>query len=124
MPPSLKTTGAGFDSPDVSGEEPQSATLRLFCCLCMPFMGGAGGEPQGSPVLTRSVNPFVAAHPFDSGEAVRETNWSQHIMANTTTPAPDAPQNPYTMEMYPDDTFVPVIAGRSARPTAQKCYWT
>lgn len=35
----------------------------------MPFLGGSCGRVKALPVLARSVNPHVSAHPFDSGGA-------------------------------------------------------
>lgn len=35
----------------------------------MPFLGGSCGRAKALPVLARSANPHVSAHPFSSGGA-------------------------------------------------------
>lgn len=70
----------GFDSLIWSGEEPQASCSAAFLLpRCARFMGGLSGEPQGSPVLHRSVNPFSSAHPFDRGERFVQRTGA-HIM--------------------------------------------
>lgn len=74
----------GFGSPDVSGDEPQPLCDAAFLLPGVPFMGGLGGEPQGSPALTRSSNPPIIRPPcLEAWQAVRLTNWSQRIMTTT-----------------------------------------
>lgn len=61
----------------------------FFCVWRALFMGGPGGEPQGSPVPHRYANPFGSAHPIGVGERfVQRTE--AHIMTRTPT-RPRAP---------------------------------
>jgi hypothetical protein len=67
-----------FGSLDVSGDEPQSLSYAAFLLPCVSSMGGLGGEPQGSPALTRSSNPSLFRPPrLEAWQVVRSTNWSQ-----------------------------------------------
>ena len=58
----------GFDSPN--GIQADSRHLErhfLLSVACSLDMGGAYGEPQGSPVpVSRSINPYAFALQFDS----------------------------------------------------------
>ena len=54
---------------------------------CVQFWAAGREEPQGSPVLHRSVNSRSVALPFDSGLAVQNRNWST-TMTNLPQGAP------------------------------------
>ena len=48
----------------------------FFRGLVRPLWAAGQRESQGSPMLHRSVNLCSVAHPFDSGSAVQNRNWS------------------------------------------------
>lgn len=79
--PNAETSAGGFDSPRIAANGRDDLSSRLFSSGTSP-MGGPCGEPQGSPVLSRSVNPHGSAHPFDSGQRIDTVN--QEIAAMTT----------------------------------------
>lgn len=48
--PAAGSPVAGFDSPRKAAKSRNAARIAAFLRLVSPFMGGLGGEPQGSPV--------------------------------------------------------------------------
>ncbi|WP_430228893.1 KilA-N domain-containing protein, partial [Nitrosomonas communis] len=74
-----------FDSLSDRGDEPQSLCDAAFLLPCVPSMGGLGGEPQGSPERSRSVNPSMLRPPLlTEWKVVRTTNRRSHIMTELT----------------------------------------
>lgn len=56
--PAAEKEAAGGESPITAAMSRPAQALRLFCALVRPVFGRPGGEPQGSPVPCRSLNPF------------------------------------------------------------------
>jgi len=83
------TTAIGFDSP----AERRTAASRLF--LCVPHGAPYGRAVRGAARLAgsflRSVNPYGAVHPFDSGRAVLQPFRKESAMPCPTTPHPGEP---------------------------------
>lgn len=80
----------GFSGPSGAAISRTAATaLRLFCRLGASSFGRPGGEPQGSPVLHRSANPFGRPPHLAVREAVTYRNWSTimaHIIEGASAP--------------------------------------
>lgn len=58
----------GFAARETGGYPPLSGFFMPVIHE-MPFMGGSCGRVKALPVLSRSANPHVSAHPFCSGRA-------------------------------------------------------
>lgn len=67
---------AGFDSLSGAANGRTAQAMRLFCRHGSSSFGRPGGEPQGSPVLHRSVNPFGRPPRLTAMGAVKNRNWS------------------------------------------------
>lgn len=81
--PAVPHWTVGVRSPVRSGQKPHSISQRLFCAL-VPELRVAGREgPQGPLVLHQSSNSRSVAHPFRSGLAVNNRNWSITMSSNT-----------------------------------------
>lgn len=53
----------------------------FFIALACQFMAGRAGEPQGSPVLPRSVNPVRSVtYRFTAMVAENKPQWRKHFM--------------------------------------------
>lgn len=80
-------SAAGFDSPKLGA--PRAIQRARFLC---PINGGVRGEPQGSPVLARSVNPRIPP-PF----RLTAKAWRFHQARRTDMTYPKTAQNPGTL---------------------------
>lgn len=81
------TEATGICSLDVRGEEPREIFGGFFTSG-VPINGRAGRENRKVlPARTRSANPSSSAHPFCSGEAVKQLDRSTRTM-NTPTLIP------------------------------------
>lgn len=79
----LTTTGNGFSSPCGAAISRTAFAMRLFCRLGVPFNGRPGrGSRKARRCSTGLLTPFGAVHPFSSGLAVHNRNWSNTM---TTT---------------------------------------
>lgn len=86
--PAAEHSAVGFDSPEIGGQPPHSGFFTSVS-MALLFLGVTCGEPSGSPVLSRSVNPHVRALPFDSGKRDFETLDRSITMCQCTpTPVP------------------------------------
>jgi Rha family phage regulatory protein len=81
--PVAEKEATGFDSLTGAVMSRNVSRNAAFLSPDVPSMGGSGGEPQGSPVLHRSVNPPDSAHPFDSGERSANQTGAHHMNAIT-----------------------------------------
>lgn len=92
----LKTKGTGFDSPNTQGGRTATRRFSFVRSQRAPSMGGGGGRlrPAGD-LECRSVNPSLAAHPFDSGSSFNATQGG-HDMAALPIPARSAHTFPQT----------------------------
>lgn len=62
--PVAETKAAGGESPNGAANSRTAYALRLFCRLGASSYGRpGGGEPKGSPVLHRSLNPRLGRPP-------------------------------------------------------------
>lgn len=53
----------------MQGGQPPPSGFFTSVISRLPFLGGPCGREKSLPVLARSFNPHVSAHPFESGGA-------------------------------------------------------
>ncbi len=90
----------GFDILSVAANSRKALSNVAFLRLVSSVMDGLGGEPQGSPVPHRYVNPSSSIHPFDIGWLVKPT-MRRHIMTG--------------------DQLIPVFTGILQNDSVQLC---
>jgi len=79
-----ETTATGGDSPDGAAMSREQYAMRLFCRLGVSSYGRPGGGSRKARRCSTGLSTSVSvAHPFDSGSAVTNRNWS-NTMQNTT----------------------------------------
>ena len=60
---------SGLAARKLGGQAAFRAAFYLSVIHEIPFMGGSCGRVKALPVLARSANPHVSAHPFSRGRA-------------------------------------------------------
>jgi hypothetical protein len=70
-------SATGFCSPNLRRTQRRTECRRFFyaqllCSAACRFLAAVCGEPQGSPVRSRSANPHTVRHPF------RRSGWRLH----------------------------------------------
>lgn len=87
-PAVAETTATGFDSLSGAAMSRTVFAMRLFCRLGVPSYGRPGrGSRKARRCSTGLSTPFGAAHPFDSGMAVQNRNWSNTMQNTPASPA-------------------------------------
>jgi hypothetical protein len=87
--------------------------MRLFCRLGAPSYGRPGrGSRKARRCSTGLSTPFGAAHPFDSGMAVHNRNWSNTMQKTTCKTGVAACRNLFGE--HPEDVISPINSAAEA----------
>lgn len=92
-----QTTAVGGESPNWSGEKPQSVCHAAFLSPGVSSYGRPGGGSRKARRCSIGLSTSVSvAHPFESGSAVTNRNWSKAITNQlaSVTRLPTSVQSP------------------------------